>query len=122
MVVVDASALGAVAFDEPLGGTVRDRLREHKLVAPAILEFELVNIARTKTRQRPAEAPAIAESLRDALAFGIVIERVDLQAVLKVAVTTGLSAHDASYLWLARRLGAPLVTLDKKLAAHAERF
>jgi predicted nucleic acid-binding protein len=33
-----------------------------------------------------------------------------------LAVMTGLSAYDASYLWLARRLGAELVTLDKQLA------
>ena len=122
MVVVDASALAAVAFDEPLGFAVRDRLREHKLVAPAILEFELVNIARTKTRQRPAEGTAIADSLHDALQYGVSIERVDLDAVLKIAVTTGLSAYDASYLWLARHRGIPLVTLDKKLAARAETF
>jgi predicted nucleic acid-binding protein len=122
VVVVDASALAAVAFDEPMAAAVRDRLREHKLVAPAILEFELVNIARTKTRQRPAEGTALADSLRDALAYGVSIERVDHGAVLKIAVTTGLSAYDASYLWLARHRGVPLVTLDKKLAAHAERF
>ena len=31
----------------------------------------------------------------------------------------GLSSYDASYLWLARRLGAELVTLDARLAAAA---
>jgi predicted nucleic acid-binding protein len=39
---------------------------------------------------------------------------------LELAAATGLTAYDASYLWLARRLGADLVTLDKQLA-KAER-
>jgi predicted nucleic acid-binding protein len=34
-----------------------------------------------------------------------------------LAETTGLTAYDAAYLWLARHLGAGLVTLDCKLAA-----
>jgi predicted nucleic acid-binding protein len=34
-----------------------------------------------------------------------------------LAEATGLTAYDASYLWLARTLNAELVTLDRKLAA-----
>ena len=41
---------------------------------------------------------------------------VDHDAVLALAVTTGLTVYDASYLWLARTLDAELVTLDQKLA------
>jgi predicted nucleic acid-binding protein len=36
--------------------------------------------------------------------------------VVALAAKTGLTAYDASYLWLSQRLGAPLVTLDRKLA------
>ncbi|MBV9740236.1 MAG: type II toxin-antitoxin system VapC family toxin [Hyphomicrobiales bacterium] len=44
---------------------------------------------------------------------------VDLTATLDLAESAGLTAYDASYLWLARALGAELVTLDRKLtAAH----
>ena len=42
---------------------------------------------------------------------------VDSIAVLDLAERTGLTAYDASYLWLARELEAELVTLDRKLAA-----
>ena len=42
-----------------------------------------------------------------------------LVQVLALASATGLTAYDASYLWLARRLGAPLVTLDAQLARAA---
>ena len=33
-----------------------------------------------------------------------------------LALATGLTAYDASYLWLTRKLGAELVTLDQQLA------
>jgi predicted nucleic acid-binding protein len=39
-----------------------------------------------------------------------------LGEVVDLASATGLTAYDASYLWLARHLGAPLVTLDSRLA------
>jgi predicted nucleic acid-binding protein len=41
---------------------------------------------------------------------------VDHGGALELAATTGLTAYDASYLWLCRQLGATLVTLDKQLA------
>ncbi|WP_254065926.1 type II toxin-antitoxin system VapC family toxin [Acidisoma sp. L85] len=44
---------------------------------------------------------------------------LDHGAVLELASETGLTAYDASYLWLARQLKAELVTLDRQLA-HAE--
>jgi predicted nucleic acid-binding protein len=39
--------------------------------------------------------------------------------VLELAESTGLTAYDASYLWLARELSAELVTLDGQLAKAA---
>ena len=41
---------------------------------------------------------------------------VDHDETLEAATATGLTAYDASYLWLARQLGAELVTLDSQLA------
>jgi len=45
---------------------------------------------------------------------------VDHDGVLALAASTGLTAYDASYLWLARRLSADLVTLDRQLAQAYE--
>jgi predicted nucleic acid-binding protein len=39
--------------------------------------------------------------------------------VVPLAAETGLTAYDASYLWLSRHLNAELVTLDRKLAKAA---
>lgn len=45
---------------------------------------------------------------------------VQVLETIELARRTGLSAYDASYLWLARHLGAELVTLDAKLANAAK--
>lgn len=120
MIVVDASALAAVMFLEPEAPRVVAALEREQWHAPDMLPFELTNIARTKTRQRPMHAALIEEALQDMLAHPITFDPVDFTSVLRLAVDTGLSAYDASYLWLSRHLGARLVTLDRKLAAYAE--
>jgi predicted nucleic acid-binding protein len=123
VVVVDASALAAVIFSEPEGERVLAALDgAEDLTAPAILPFELANTARTKIRKRPSEAGALRANLAAALDRRIVLRHVDFLAVVDLAVANDLSVYDASYLWLARRLGVRLVTLDKKLAAHAQKL
>jgi predicted nucleic acid-binding protein len=120
VIVVDASALAAVMFLEAEAPRVVALLADQQWHAPAMLPFELTNIARTKMKQTPREAALIEEALEDMLAHPISFDPVDFKSVLNLAIETGLSAYDASYLWLSRHLGAPLVTLDRQLAAHAK--
>jgi predicted nucleic acid-binding protein len=121
--VVDASALAAVAFNEPLASEMSERLADRQLVAPRLLAYELTNAAIRKLRKHPDQATLIREGLARALSpdFAIFWSDVDATPVLDLAETTGLTAYDASYLWLARHLGAELVTLDTELAAAASR-
>ena len=51
--------------------------------------------------------------------LGITLHEPDHDAVPALAITHGLSAYDACYLWLAHQLNAPLLTLDTRLAAAA---
>ena len=117
-VVVDASALAAVAFDEPASETISRRLEGETVFAPTLLKFELANVAWKKIRRQPRDAPAILQALAKVLSprWGITWMEVDHAGVALVATDTGLSVYDASYLWLAGSLGADLVTLDTRLA------
>ncbi len=117
LVVVDASALAAVAFKEPAGRDIRDRLANRQLVAPHLLAYELTNTALTKLRRHPTQATIIRTGLSRVLSddFAIGWSDVDHDAVLALAGRTGLTGYDASYLWLARHLDAELVTLDAEL-------
>jgi predicted nucleic acid-binding protein len=114
--VVDASALAALLFGEPEAEAVAEQLGDARLVAPALLDFELANVCLIKARRHPEQRPVLtaAFQLRGRLAVNAVA--VDHDGALELAAATGLTAYDASYLWLARRLGAELVTLDKQLA------
>lgn len=123
IVVVDASALAAVAFREPEGKAIVDRLAGRELVAPRLLAYELTNTALTKIRRRPTEADAIRAGLDGVLSEELAIYWSDVayDEVLALAEHTGLTAYDAAYLWLAHHLEADLVTLDARLQRAFER-
>lgn len=122
ILVVDASALAAVAFQEPEAQTMRDRLEGQSLAAPRLLAYELANVAVTKLRRPPRHAATIQTGLTAVLSddFAIYWSDVDYAAVVALAQRTALTAYHAAYLWLARHLDAELVTLDAELA-RAER-
>ena len=113
--VVDASAVAAVIFDEPGSGGVAQAMHGFRLTAPALLEFELANVCMSKSRRFPSERGAILAMYGLRLGLNIEELAVDHDGVVALAAQTGLTAYDASYLWLARRLGVELVTLDAAL-------
>ncbi len=115
--VVDASALAALLFAEPEAEIIAERLEGARLVAPSLLDFELANVCLTKIRRQPNQREALRTAFRLAHRLRVEAVAVDHAASLDLAEATGLTAYDASYLWLARALGAELVTLDRKLMA-----
>jgi predicted nucleic acid-binding protein len=115
--VVDASALAAILFAEPEADAIAERLTGVRLAAPSLLHYELANVCLTKIRRQPSHREALRAAFRLAQRLKVETVAVDYTAVLDLAEATGLTAYDASYLWLARSLGGELVTLDRKLAA-----
>ena len=117
--IVDASAIAAIMFDEPEADDMTRRLRGAILVAPALLQFELVNACVTKLRRYPALRDTILQAF--AVQGGLTIEtaEVDHAATLVLAEQLRLTGYDASYLWLAQRLSSELVTLDRPLGRAA---
>jgi predicted nucleic acid-binding protein len=117
--VVDASALAALAFAEPRGAAIEDYLDGATVYAPALLKFEMASVAWKKMRQRPADTASILTALTLVLDERSNITWHDVRSVdvVLTAHATGLSVYDATYLWLAGSLGADLVTLDARLAA-----
>jgi len=120
-VVVDASAIGAIMLGEPDGATLRAHLEGQTLLAPALIDLELANVALKKAKKRPDQLPQIFLSLQAALALPISRIAVPGAEAFALAAETGLTAYDASYLWLARSRDAELVTLDSELARFAPR-
>lgn len=115
--VVDASALAALLFGEPEGPAVAAALQGAPLTSPALMPFEMANICLKKVIRHPAERDRLLAgfALLDRMKIDTV--EVEHEAVLLLAERTGLTAYDASYLWLAQQLNAELVTLDRQLEA-----
>ena len=114
--VVDTSAIGAVLFAEPTGERVTARLRDARLVAPDLLGYELANVCLRKIRANPEQRIGFLAAFARWDQMGIELVDVDHGGVLSAAEQSGLTSYDASYLWLAQRLNAELVTLDRRLA------
>lgn len=115
--VVDASALGAVLFGEPDGPAVAERLREARLIAPALLPFEVANTCIKKMRRHPDQRDALIAAFGMLARMELGIVEVDQEEAIILAERAGLTAYDATYLWLARQTGSELVTLDGRLQA-----
>lgn len=120
-VVVDASAIAALLFGEAESEAVRRRLRGHALHAPSLIDYELANVAWKKLRGAAANAEATFAALAVARRLNVHLSQPDPVQVLALAAATAVTPYDASYLWLARTMGLPLVTLDQRLARAAER-
>jgi len=117
--VADASILAALIFQEPRRNEAESLLRGADLYAPTLLPYELASIARKKSSKCPGKRPRILEALRNALAMDISLVNTDAVEVAALALDKGLTVYDAAYLWLARSLGAELLTFDHNLRSAA---
>jgi len=115
VLVVDASALGALVFGEPEAERISDMLSGAPLVAPALLPYELASICLKKIKAHPAKQALLFEAFELAGKLAIEYVDVDHKQVITLAKDKGLTTYDATYLWLARETGGRLVTLDAVL-------
>ena len=117
MRTVDAPAAAAFLFEEAEALDIQELMRGHRIAAPAVFVYELANICQTKSRRQPAPREALMASYELLHRLQIKEYPVEQAEVLALAEATRLTHHDASYLWLSRRLNAPLITLDRALIA-----
>jgi predicted nucleic acid-binding protein len=121
-VVVDASAVAAMAFDESQAMEMARHLGGHELYAPTLLDYELASIAWKKLRRHPDQREAILAGFSQARQLRIERVAPAMPEVLALAHALDVTPYDASYVWVARSLSVRLVTLDKELARAAESF
>lgn len=116
-VVVDASAIAAVLFQEADGDMVQAHVQDDTLIAPHLIDYELMNVGLVKIRRGIGNELLIRSVLSKVPFLRIRRVSVSTDAIIPLALQTGLSGYDAAYLWLARSLDVELVTLDRKLAS-----
>lgn len=126
MFVIDTSVTMAWCFeDEATAATdsVLDRLRDDEAAVPSIWPLEVANVllvAERKRRLTEAQASRFLELLEQ---LPITVDEVptDVAEIVAAGRRHELSAYGGSYLVLAEHLGAPLATLDQRLADAARR-
>lgn len=113
--VADASVLAAMVFNEPRATEAETLIGAARLHEPALLASELASVCRKKIRHYAHLRDPLLSSLEIGLSMDIEWVAVDHVAVVRLALETGLTSYDATYLWLARALDLPLLTFDVEL-------
>ena len=119
--VVDASVIGALLFGEPERDQAEAWMKGKQLFAPALLDYEIANVAVKKLRDGLDLASAEI-ALRSYDSADIELLHADATALVGLAKRYQLSAYDAAYLWLAAELKAPLATFDRRLGEAAQAY
>lgn len=115
-VVCDASAVVALLLDSgPAGEWAARQLRGTSLAAPSLMPFETANIIRRHQLTRLVSPDQAAQAHRDLLDLTVDLWPYEVLARRAWELRQDFSIYDASYVALAERLAAPLVTLDERL-------
>lgn len=112
-VVVDALTMADAS-------ALRHQLTAVALIAPALLDYEVLSAVRGLNLGRHLSDTRAEEALADYA--DLAIDKVPLaptQVSLAWAMRQRLTAYDATYVALAQSLGVPLLTRDRRLASSS---
>lgn len=115
--VVDASVMGALFFQEPEAEFAEKRLLGREWIAPVLLDYEIGSIFLKKIKLYPKLRAQLESSYQIFCSSAIERVEVPVVSVVPIAEKFGLTIYDASYFWLASALNIDLFTFDKVLSA-----
>ena len=117
-VVVDASAIVAALIDGGQAGDwVTSRIRGERLIAPHLMPVEVANALRRAALAGDVSADGAALAHDDLLHLPVDLAPYAPFAERIWELRTSLTAYDAWYVALAEAVDAPLLTIDRRLAA-----
>jgi predicted nucleic acid-binding protein len=117
LVVVDASAVAALLFNQRSTVRLRERLAEETaLHAPHLLDLEVTQVLRRALRRGHLTEAGATARLADLEALRLLRYPHDPFLKRIWELRASLTAYDAAYVALAEALAAPLITLDRPLS------
>ncbi len=130
MIYLDTSVLGAIFFREPGAADLVARLesqRKAKLMISAWTLTEMASIGGIKLRTGAIDAETRQQAIANFQRFAsmhlvtVEIDPADFRtAAVLIESPTALRAGDALHLAIARRMGARIASLDRRLCAAIE--
>ncbi len=118
-VVIDTSALLAVALDEPEKPALVESTRGAVLVAPEVQPFEIGNALSALCRRGRLSPEEVRQAWRICGSIPVRLVPVNVEEALVLAMAHRIYAYDAYFLVCALRQRAALLTLDRGMARAA---
>lgn len=116
-VVVDSSAVVAALLDQGADGHwARGRLESDSPAAPSHLFVEVSNVIRRLAVSGAVSRDVAALAHDDLLQLAVTVFPFEPLASRVWELHPSLTSYDAGFVALAEALGAPVVTLDRRLA------
>lgn len=127
--VLDCSAAMTLCFEDESTSDVDvfwDTHRKSRIVVPSLWFMEVANTLVVAERRKRITRQRADESIADLLDFEFDIDTemsgpLSVSELPDIARKLGLTVYDAAYVELCERTGFPLCTLDKALAAAANK-
>jgi predicted nucleic acid-binding protein len=116
LLVVDASAVVELICRTRASAKAAARLENATLAAPAHLDAEVLSAIARMARANPIDEPLVSPRLAKLRRAPITRYLCPAFLADAWALNANIAVRDALYVALARRLGADLVTADRRLA------
>jgi predicted nucleic acid-binding protein len=116
LIAIDTSAFVELLLQSPTAARVEQVVEGTELVAPDLLNSEVLQSLRGLERAGKLTSSGASEAMLQLLESPV--KRVPTLGLMREAwsMRLNVSAYDACYVALARTLGCPLVSADRRLA------
>ncbi len=121
-IIIDTSALIAVIVGEPERDIIVDITAGNSLIGPGSIPWEIGNAFSAMFKQKRLTIQEAEKGIAIFKSIPLRYIEPDFINSLKISKKTDMYAYDAYFLDCALRYNAPLLTLDKKLEAMANKL